>query len=39
VPDYTASLVPEVTGLRPAVPHEYFVQGVQPGMEAMVRGY
>jgi aspartyl-tRNA(Asn)/glutamyl-tRNA(Gln) amidotransferase subunit A len=37
VPDYTAALVPDVKGLRLAVPREYFVQGMQPGMEAMVR--
>ncbi|HKC72605.1 MAG TPA: Asp-tRNA(Asn)/Glu-tRNA(Gln) amidotransferase subunit GatA, partial [Chloroflexota bacterium] len=37
VPDYTAALVPEVKGLRLAVPREYFVQGMQPGMEEMVR--
>jgi aspartyl-tRNA(Asn)/glutamyl-tRNA(Gln) amidotransferase subunit A len=37
VPDYTASLVPDVKGLRLAVPREYFVQGMQPGMEEMVR--
>jgi hypothetical protein len=29
--------VPEVKGLRLAVSHEYFVQGMQPGMEALVR--
>src|SRR5205809_868473 len=37
VPDYTASLVPDVKGLRLAVPRDYFVQGMQPGMEEMVR--
>ena len=37
VPDYTASLVPDVKGLRLAVPREYFVPGMQPGMEEMVR--
>jgi aspartyl-tRNA(Asn)/glutamyl-tRNA(Gln) amidotransferase subunit A len=36
-PDYTASLVPDVKGLRLAVPREYFVQGMQPGMEETVR--
>src|SRR5919198_1042183 len=37
VPDYTAALVPDVKGLRLAVPREYFVQGMQPGMEEIVR--
>jgi len=38
VPDYTATLRDGVRGLRLAVPREYFVQGMQPGMEELVRG-
>ncbi|HZS88712.1 MAG TPA: Asp-tRNA(Asn)/Glu-tRNA(Gln) amidotransferase subunit GatA [Chloroflexota bacterium] len=37
VPDYTASLVPDVKGLRLGVPREYFVPGMQPGVEQAVR--
>jgi aspartyl-tRNA(Asn)/glutamyl-tRNA(Gln) amidotransferase subunit A len=37
VPDYTASLVPDVKGLKLGVPREYFVQGMQPGVEQAVR--
>jgi aspartyl-tRNA(Asn)/glutamyl-tRNA(Gln) amidotransferase subunit A len=37
VPDYTAALTGEVTGLRLGVPREYFVAGMEPGVEAAVR--
>ena len=38
VPDYRAGLVPDVKGMRLAVPREYFVEGMQPGMAETVRG-
>ncbi len=38
VPDYTKALVPDVKGLRVGVPKEYFVAGIQPGVEKAVRG-
>ncbi len=37
VPDYRAALRADVKGLRLAVPREYFVQGMQPGVEERVR--
>jgi aspartyl-tRNA(Asn)/glutamyl-tRNA(Gln) amidotransferase subunit A len=37
VPDYTATLTGEVRGLRLGVPREYFVPGMEPGVEAAVR--
>jgi aspartyl-tRNA(Asn)/glutamyl-tRNA(Gln) amidotransferase subunit A len=37
VPDYAAALTGEVRGLRLGVPHEYFVAGMEPGVEAAVR--
>jgi aspartyl-tRNA(Asn)/glutamyl-tRNA(Gln) amidotransferase subunit A len=37
VPDYTATLTGEVRGLRLGVPREYFVAGMEPGVEAAVR--
>jgi aspartyl-tRNA(Asn)/glutamyl-tRNA(Gln) amidotransferase subunit A len=37
VPDYTAALTGEVRGLRLALPREYFVAGMEPGVEAAVR--
>jgi len=37
VPDYVAGLQGGVKGLRLAVPREYFVQGMQPGVEQAVR--
>jgi aspartyl-tRNA(Asn)/glutamyl-tRNA(Gln) amidotransferase subunit A len=36
VPDYTASLVPNLKGLRLGVPKEYFVSGMQKGVEDAV---
>ena len=37
VPDYTKSLVPDLTGLKIGVPKEYFVDGMEPGVEESVR--
>ncbi len=37
VPDYAASLIPEIRGLRIGVPREYFIEGMQPAVEAAVR--
>jgi len=37
VPDYVAALDGEVRGLRLGVPQEYFVAGMEPGVEAAVR--
>jgi aspartyl-tRNA(Asn)/glutamyl-tRNA(Gln) amidotransferase subunit A len=38
VPDYTASLGGDVRGLRLGIPREYFVAGMEAGVEAAVRG-
>ena len=37
VPDYTAALGGEVRGVRLGVPREFFVPGMEPGVEAAVR--
>ena len=37
VPDYTQALVPDIRGMRVGVPREYFVEGMQPEVEAAVR--
>ncbi len=37
VPDFAAALSGEVKGLRLGVPREYFVAGMEPGVEASVR--
>jgi aspartyl-tRNA(Asn)/glutamyl-tRNA(Gln) amidotransferase subunit A len=37
VPDYVASLTGDIKGLRIGVPQEYFVEGMQPEVEAAVR--
>ncbi|MBN2304989.1 MAG: Asp-tRNA(Asn)/Glu-tRNA(Gln) amidotransferase subunit GatA [Anaerolineae bacterium] len=37
VPDYTAALTGDVTGLRVGVPKEYFTEGIQPEVERAVR--
>jgi aspartyl-tRNA(Asn)/glutamyl-tRNA(Gln) amidotransferase subunit A len=37
VPDYAAALTGDVRGLRLGVPREYFVAGMEPGVEAGVR--
>lgn len=37
VPDYTKSLIPDLKGLRIGVPEEYFVEGMESGVEKVVR--
>jgi len=37
VPDYVGALTGEIRGLRLGVPREYFVSGMEPGVEAAVR--
>jgi aspartyl-tRNA(Asn)/glutamyl-tRNA(Gln) amidotransferase subunit A len=37
VPDYAAALTGDVKGLRLGVPREYFVPGMEPGVEEAVR--
>lgn len=37
VPDYTANLGAGVKGMRLALPKEYFVEGMEPGVEQAVR--
>jgi len=37
VPDYTESLLPDLKGLRLGVPREYFVEGMQEGVEEAMR--
>jgi aspartyl-tRNA(Asn)/glutamyl-tRNA(Gln) amidotransferase subunit A len=37
VPDYTAALTGEIKGVRVGVPKEYFIEGMQPEVEAAVR--
>ena len=37
VPDYAAALTGDVKGLRLGVPREYFVEGMEPGVESAVR--
>ena len=37
VPDYTTSLGPDLSGLRIGVPGEYFLQGIEAGVEEAVR--
>ena len=37
VPDYTRALVPDVRGMRVGVPREYFIEGMEPEVEAAVR--
>ncbi len=37
VPDYTAALAGGASGLRIAIPREYFVEGMQPEVERAVR--
>jgi aspartyl-tRNA(Asn)/glutamyl-tRNA(Gln) amidotransferase subunit A len=36
-PDYTAALTGDVRGVRVGVPREYFIEGMQPEVEAAVR--
>ena len=37
VPNYAQALVPDIRGMRVGVPKEYFVEGMQPGVETAVR--
>jgi aspartyl-tRNA(Asn)/glutamyl-tRNA(Gln) amidotransferase subunit A len=37
VPDYTKSLIPDLQGLRIGVPREYLVQGIEEGVESLLR--
>jgi aspartyl-tRNA(Asn)/glutamyl-tRNA(Gln) amidotransferase subunit A len=37
VPNYSAALTGDVRGLRIGVPQEYFIEGMQPGVEQAVR--
>ncbi len=37
VPDYRAALTGDIRGLRVGVPKEYFIEGIQPEVEAAVR--
>ena len=37
VPDYSAALTGDVQGVRVGVPREYFIEGMQPEVEAAVR--
>src|SRR4029079_7172287 len=37
VPDYVMALTGEIKGMRLGVPREYFVAGMEPGVEASVR--
>jgi aspartyl-tRNA(Asn)/glutamyl-tRNA(Gln) amidotransferase subunit A len=37
VPDYTRALGGDIRGLRVGVPKEYFVEGIEPGVEKAVR--
>jgi len=37
VPDYTAALTGDIRGMRVGVPKEYFIEGMQPEVEAAVR--
>ena len=37
VPDYTEALIPDLRGLRIGVPKEYFVEGMESGVEQVVR--
>jgi aspartyl-tRNA(Asn)/glutamyl-tRNA(Gln) amidotransferase subunit A len=37
VPDFTACLTGEIKGMKLGVPKEYFVEGIQPGVESVIR--
>ncbi|MBI1298057.1 Asp-tRNA(Asn)/Glu-tRNA(Gln) amidotransferase subunit GatA [bacterium] len=37
VPDYTQALIPDLKGMRVGLPAEYFIEGIQPEVEAAVR--
>jgi len=36
-PNYAQALIPDIKGMRVGVPREYFVEGMQPGVETAVR--
>lgn len=36
IPDYTHCLIPDLKGIRIGIPQEYFVQGMQPEVKAIV---
>ncbi len=37
VPDFTACLTGDIKGMKLGVPKEYFVEGIQPGVESVIR--
>ncbi len=37
VPDYTEALIPDLKGLKLGIPREYFVEGMQKGVEEVMR--
>jgi aspartyl-tRNA(Asn)/glutamyl-tRNA(Gln) amidotransferase subunit A len=37
VPDYLAALSGDIRGVKVGVPHEFFVEGMQPGVETTIR--
>jgi len=37
VPDYTKGLEPDLKGLKIGIPHEYFVEGVQPDVDKEIK--
>ena len=37
IPAYAQALIPDIQGMRVGVPSEYFVEGMQPGVETAVR--
>ncbi|MBM3156231.1 MAG: Asp-tRNA(Asn)/Glu-tRNA(Gln) amidotransferase subunit GatA [Chloroflexi bacterium] len=37
VPDYTKSLIPDLKGMRLGVPREYFVKGMEKGVEQAIK--
>jgi aspartyl-tRNA(Asn)/glutamyl-tRNA(Gln) amidotransferase subunit A len=37
IPDYTKALNPDIKGMRLALPKEYFVEGIDPGVEHAIR--
>jgi aspartyl-tRNA(Asn)/glutamyl-tRNA(Gln) amidotransferase subunit A len=37
VPDYSAALTPDLKGVKVGVPKEYFIEGIEPGVERAVR--
>jgi len=37
VPDYTKSLKPDLKGMRFGIPKEYYVEGMQPGVAAVLK--